>query len=105
MWMLTPSELRKSPTGRACSLDVGAGSADAAPGRSTGTPTKPTARAEATRRAARPALRLPDCWGAGRWAFGELGHDLAPAARDIDTTGDLFSAGGNSFRHGPVGGC
>src|SRR3954451_1144840 len=102
MWMLTPSELRKSPTGRACSLDVGAGSADAVPGRSTGTPTSPTARAEATRRAPRPALRLPGCREAGRWAFGErvigeFGHDLALAARDIDTTGDLFRCWGNSI--------
>src|SRR3954466_4716128 len=104
MWMLTPSEFRKSPTGRACSLDVGAGSADAAPGRSTGTPTRPTARTEATRRDARPALRLPDHREAGRWGFGELGHDLAPVARDIDTTGDLFGAGGSSCRHGPRGG-
>src|SRR4051794_29732049 len=110
MWVLTPSEFRKSPTGRDCSLGVGAGSAEAAPGSRTGTPTRPATNAEATRRGPRPALRCEDraptaprrvASGRSRRRTGvtelvrwsEGGHDLAPAARDIDTAGDLFESG------------
>src|SRR3954452_7436308 len=98
MWMLTPSELRKSAAGFACSLDVGAGSAEAAPGRSTGTPTTPTASADATNREARPARRFADdreaerrdvgVLDAGEPDAGEFGQDLALKARDIDTAGE-----------------
>src|SRR5690349_5145324 len=102
MWTLTPSEFRKSPTGRACSFVVGAGSAEAVCGTSTGTPTSPATSAVETSRAARPDTVLADrrvvraCRTFSEreaWSLlTELGQDLAPAARDIDTAGDLFGS-------------
>src|SRR5689334_18990149 len=98
MWMLTPSELRKSPTGRACSFEVGAVAAVAVPGRSAGTPTSPATSAAETTREARPVKRLAhgprserereECAEIEEFGelaefdvlaeLGDIGHDLAP---------------------------